>query len=84
MTIGYFLHCDFVDAGNGLMSHHPVKKIEAKHMVGKCQESMVRVFFFPRLVKICCEIEKIANEGQFHSTICQLFVNRKCFIEKSS
>ena len=46
MTLGYFLHCDFVDAGNGLMSHHPVKKIEAKHLVGKYQESIVRVFFF--------------------------------------
>ena len=34
-----------MDAGNGLMSHYPVKKIEAKHLVGMCQESMVRVFF---------------------------------------
>ena len=46
VTLGYFLHCNFVDAGNGLMSHYPVEKIEAKHLVGKCQESMVRVFLF--------------------------------------
>ena len=46
VTLGYFLHCNFVDAGNGLMSHYPVKKIEAKHLVGMCQESMVRVFLF--------------------------------------
>ena len=46
VTLGYFLHWNLVDAGNGLMSHYPVKKIEAKHLVGKCQESMVRVFIF--------------------------------------
>ena len=46
VTLGYFKHCNFVDAGNGLMSHYPVEKIEAKHLVGKCQESMVRVFIF--------------------------------------
>ena len=26
MTLGYFKHCNFVDAGNGLMSHYPVRK----------------------------------------------------------
>ena len=46
VTLGYFLHCNFVDAGNGLMSHYPVEKIEAKHLVGMCQESIVRVFLF--------------------------------------
>ena len=49
VTLGYFLHCNFVDAGNGLMSHYPVEKIEAKHLVGKCQESMVRVFIFSQV-----------------------------------
>ena len=46
VTLDSFLQCNFGDAGNGLMSHYPVEKKEAKHLVGKCQESMVRVFIF--------------------------------------
>ena len=45
MTLGYFLHCDFVDAGNGLMSHHPVKKIEAKQLVGVSRVNGKSIFF---------------------------------------
>ena len=46
MTLGYFKHCNFVDAGNGLMSHYPVKKIDNWSKASGRNESMVRVIFF--------------------------------------
>ena len=33
VTLGYFKHCNFVDAGNGLMSHYPVRKKRLKQSI---------------------------------------------------